>query len=396
MDKLALHGGPPIRDRLLPYGRQSIDDSDIDAVVSALRSDWLTTGPKVPEFEAAFAGITQASEAVAVSNGTAALHAAMASLEIGPGDEVIVPAMTFAATANAVVYQGGTPIFADVLPETLLIDPESVEALISPRTKAILAVDYAGQPCDYQALRVLAERHGLRLAADACHSLGGAFQGRPVGTLADVSAFSFHPVKPLTTGEGGMVTTDDPALARRLRTFRNHGITSDHRAREQAGSWYYEMVELGFNYRLTDLQCALGVSQLKKLPEWLQRRQAIAMLYDRAFGAIEGLQPLRSLPEVAHAYHLYVIRLDLERLKADRATIFAALRAEGVGVNVHYVPVHMHPFYRDQFGTRRGQCPNAEQAYEEVLSLPIFPLMGDEDAEDVVRAIKKVLRVYLA
>lgn len=395
MDELALHGGAPVRGHLLPYGRQSIDDADVEAVIAALRSDWLTTGPKVPEFEAAFTAYTQAKEAVAVSNGTAALHAAMAALEIGPGDEVIVPAMTFAASANAVVYQGGVPVFADVSPETLLIDPDSVEALISPRTKAILAVDYAGQPCDYQALRALADKHGLRLAADACHSLGGALQGRPVGTLADVSAFSFHPVKPMTTGEGGMVVTDDPSLARRLRTFRNHGITSDHHAREQAGSWFYEMVELGFNYRLTDLQCALGMSQLKKLPEWLQRRQAIAALYDRAFGAIEGIQPLRSVPGVTHAYHLYVIRLDLERLKTDRATVFAALRAEGIGVNVHYVPVHLHPFYGKRFGTGLGLCPHAEHAYEAILSLPIFPGMSDADGGDVVKALSKVMRAYL-
>lgn len=393
-DTLALHGGTPVRQTLLPYGRQWIDDADVLAVVQTLRSDWLTTGPKVREFEHAFAAFVGASEAVAVANGTAALHAAVYALGIGPGDEVIVPAMTFAASANCVVFQGATPVFADVDAETLLVDPTSVAALITPRTRAIIAVDYAGQPCDYEALRQLAVQHNLHLIADACHAVGATLQGCPVGTLADLSTFSFHPVKHLTTGEGGMITTDQPALAQRMRLFRNHGITSDHHQREQQGLWAYEMVDLGFNYRLSDIQCALGLSQLAKFPRWLEQRQAIAVRYDEAFATIPAVRPLALRAGVTHAYHLYMVRFDLGQLVADRMTIFRALRAEGIGVNVHYIPVHLHPFYQQRFGTHLGLCPVAESAYETLITLPIFSMMNLQDADDVIKAIQKVVNVY--
>ena len=394
LEKLAIEGGTPVRQKLLPYGRQSIDDADIDAVVAVLRSDWLTTGPNVAEFERAFASFTGAQEAVAVNSGTAALHAAYHALGIGPGDEVIVPAMTFAATANAVLYQGGTPVFADVEQDTLLLDPADVERRITPRTRAIAAVDYAGQPADYAALRTLAEKHGLALVADACHAPGASCGGRAVGTLADLSTFSFHPVKHLTTAEGGMITTDDAELARRMRSFRNHGITTDHRQREARGSWAYEMVDLGYNYRLSDLQCALGSSQLKKLPGWVARRQAIAAQYAESFAGHGLLTPLRLQAGVTHAYHLYVIRLNLARLTADRGEVYRALRAEGLGVNVHYIPVHLHPFYQQRLGTAPGLCPVAEAAYHEILSLPIFPTMTDDDAESVIQAVGKVLEAF--
>ncbi len=388
---LALDGGEPVRGSMLPYGRQSIDEEDIEAVVQALRSDWLTTGPRVAEFERAFAEFTGAREAVAVNSGTAALHAAMAALQIGPGDEVVVPAMTFAATANAVVYRGGTPVFADVEADTLLLDPTKVEALLTPRTKAIVAVDYAGQPCDYDALRAIADARGLPLVADACHAIGGEYRGRRVGTLANLSAFSLHPVKSLTTGEGGVITTDDADLASRMRIFRNHGISTDHRQREALGSWFYEMVELGYNYRITDFQCALGTSQLRKLRGWVQRRQAIARQYDSVFALEPALRCLSVRPHVSHGYHLYVVRFRSDRLAAGRDRIFAALRAEGIGVNVHYVPVHLHPFYRENFGTKAGLCPVAEAAYEEIITLPLFPAMSDRDVGDVIEAVGKVL-----
>ena len=393
-DRLAIGGGTPVREMMLPYGHQWVDEADVQAVVEVLRSDWLTTGPKVAEFEQAFAEFVGAREAVAVSNGTAALHAAMYAVGIGPGDEVIVPPMTFVASANCVVFQGGTPVFADVDPDTLLIDPSQVEAKVTPRTKAIIAVDYAGQPCDYDALQAIADRHGLTLVDDACHALGGSYKGRPVGSLADLNTFSFHPVKHITTGEGGMITTDDTDLARRMRVFRNHGITTDHRQREQQGSWFYEMVDLGYNYRLTDLQCALGTSQLCKLPGWVARRQEIARRYDTAFAEIPAVEPLGVRDDVSHAYHLYVIRLDLTQLRATRTEVFAALRAEGIGVNVHYIPVHLHPFYRQRFGIRPGDCPVAEAAYERLLSLPIFPGMSDRDVEDVIAAVCKVYNAY--
>jgi perosamine synthetase len=376
-------GGRPVRRPPLPYGRQSVGADDVAAVVEVLTSDWLTTGPKVAEFEQACAAFTGSREAVAVNSGTAALHCAMFALGIGPGDEVIVPALTFAATANCVVYQGGTPVFADVDADTLLLDPAAAEAKITPRTRAIVAVDYAGQPCDYDALGEFARRRNLALVADSCHALGGRWRGRSVGSLADLTAFSFHPVKPITTGEGGLVATDNPEYAGRMRRFRNHGITTDHRQREQAGSWYYEMTDLGFNYRITDLQCALGISQLRKLPDWVARRQAIAAGYDRALADLEGVRPLAVREGVSHAYHLYVVRV------ADRARVFAALRAEGIGVNVHYLPVHLHPYYRRRFGTGPGLCPVAEAAYQQILSLPIFPGMTDGDRDEVIAGVRR-------
>lgn len=392
--KLAIDGGKPVRERLLPYGHQFVDESDVKAVVEVLRSDWLTTGPKVVEFEKTFADYVGAKEAVAVSNGTAALHSAMFALNIGPGDEVIVPAMTFAASANCVVYQGGTPVFVDVDPDTLLLNPVEVERKITSRIKAIIAVDYTGQPCDYDELRAIAQKHGLSLVADACHALGGRYKGRPVGSLADLNTFSFHPVKHITTGEGGMVTTDDPNLAKRMRLFRNHGITSDHRQRQEQGSWFYEMVDLGYNYRITDFQCALGLSQLHKLHRWVNRRQEIAKCYNTTFAKMTAIQPLRVRPEVSHAYHLYVIRLRLEQLRVNRAQVFAALRAEGVGVNVHYISVHLHPFYRKRFDTKPSDCPVAEITYKQILSLPIFPAMNDKDVDDVITALQKVVENY--
>jgi len=392
--KLAIDGGKPVRERLLPYGHQFVDEYDVKAVVEVLRSDWLTTGPKVVEFEKTFADFVGAKEAVAVSNGTAALHSAMFALDIGSGDEVIVPAMTFAASANCVVFQGGTPVFVDVDPDTLLLNPVEVERKITSRIKAIIAVDYAGQPCDYDVLRKIADQHSIALVTDACHALGGSYKGRPVGSLADLNTFSFHPVKHITTGEGGMVTTDDPNLAKHMRVFRNHGITSDYRQRQERGSWFYEMADLGYNYRITDFQCALGLSQLHKLRRWVNRRQKIAKYYDTAFTKITVIQPLRVRPEVSHAYHLYVIRLKLEQLRVDRAQVFAALRAEGVGVNVHYIPVYLHPFYRKRFDTKPSDCPVAETTYEQILSLPIFPAMNDKDVDDVIKALQKVVENY--
>jgi perosamine synthetase len=371
-----------------------VDESDIRAVVEALRSDWLTTGPGVGEFERAFAERVNSEEAVAVSSGTAALHTAMAALGIGPGNEAIVPALTFAASANCVVFQGATPVFADVNPDTLLIDPADVEAKITPRTRAIIAVDYAGQPCDYDTLRGLAQRYNLTLVADACHSLGGNYKGRWVGTLADLSVFSLHPVKAMTTGEGGVISTNNFELASRMRRFRNHGINSDHFQRSQNGSWFYDMTELGYNYRLTDIQCALGLSQLRRLPEWVARRRAIARRYDEALADLPIIRPQLVGRDVRHAYHLYVIRMDPESLNADRAKVFGALRAEGIGVNVHYFPVHLHSFYRARFGTGPGLCPRAEAAYEQILSLPIFPDMRDGDVEDVIEALWKVISAY--
>jgi perosamine synthetase len=394
--QLALHGGSPVRTELLPYGRHEIDDDDVAAVTRVLRSDWLTSGPAVAEFEGALARTVGAAHAVAVSNGTAALHAAMFALGIGPGDEVIVPPMTFAASANAAVYQGGTPVFADVSADTLLIDPAAAAAKITDRTRAIVAVDYGGQPCDYDALRAAIGDRPIAIVADACHALGAREHGRPVGTLADLTVFSLHPVKHVTTGEGGAIATADEGMAARMRMFRNHGITSDHQQRSAQASWVYEIVELGYNYRLTDIQCALGSSQLAKLPARIARRQAIAAEYDRAFASIPEVSPLARRAGVTHAYHLYVVRVDTAALTCDRATIFGALRREGIGVNVHYIPVHLHPFYRQRFGLGPGLCPVAEAAYEQLITLPLFPAMTARDAQDVVEAVTKVVTAFRA
>jgi perosamine synthetase len=387
---LAINGGAPVRAAPLPYGRQWIDDSDVAAVVAALRSDYLTTGPRVGELERAFASATGAREAVAVSTGTAALHAAVEALGVGPGDEVIVPTLTFAASANCVFYQGGVPVLADVAPDTLLLDPADVARRLTPRTKAIIAVDFGGQPCDYGALRALADRHRLALVADACHALGASRGGRKVGTLADVTAFSLHPVKHVTAGEGGVVTTDDPRLADRMRTFRHHGMTRP----EGAYAWNYEVATLGQNYRLTDFQCALASSQLRRLDGWIRRRQELAAQYDRALARLPAIRPLAKRPEVNHAYHLYVVQLDLPRLRCDRDQFLLALRAEGILAMLHYPPVHLHPLYRRRLQTGPGQCPVAEAAAARIFSLPLFPMMSDADQADVVTALEKVLAAY--
>jgi len=293
--------------------------------------------------------------------------------------------MTFAATANAVVYQGARPVFADVKPETLLIDAADVARKITTRTKAIMAVDYAGQPCDYDRLREITQRHGVELIADACHSLGATYKARRTGTLARLTAFSFHPVKHIATGEGGMIVTDDQRLAERMRRFRNHGIATDHRQRAQAGAWYYEMQDLGFNYRLSDIHSALGASQLRRLPAWLARRREIASAYDAALTLSPYLEPLAMRPDVSHARHLYVVKV---KPGMDRNATFQAFRERGIGVNVHYVPVHLHPFYRQHFGTRPGDCPRAERAYERLLSLPLYPRMREEQVEAVIAAMR--------
>ncbi len=372
----------------IPYGRQSTDEEDVSAVCAVLRSDWLTTGPKVSEFEEAFAEYVEAKYAVAVSSGTAALHCAMYALGIGPGDEVIVPTMTFAATANCVVFQGGTPVFADVSPDTLLIDPDKAELKINDRTKAIIAVDYAGHPCEYRRLQIIAERHGLAFVADGCHALGAKFKNRSVGSLADMTVFSFHPVKHITTGEGGMISTDNPEFARRIKCFRNHGITTDFRQREKQGAWFYEMTDLGYNYRITDMQCALGLSQLKKLPVFLERRREIAKTYDQTFADTDGIEPLAVREDVLHAYHLYVVRI--KSMNRDR--MFEKLREKGIGVNVHYIPVHLHPYYQERFNTYSGLCPTAEEAYQDIISLPMFPGMADEDVKRCIEIVGRVAK----
>jgi len=394
LETLAIKGGTPVRENFLPYGRQSLDKQDIEAVVEVLRSDWLTTGPKVGEFEERFAAWVGVMHAVSFSSGTAALHAAAFAAGLKSGDEAITTPLTFCATANCVLYQGATPVFADVCADTLNLDPRAAEKKVTSSTKAVIAVDYAGHPAELSGLRKLAERHGLLLIEDACHALGAEFRGARVGGIADMTVFSFHPVKHLTTGEGGMVTTNDAKLAETLLRFRNHGISSEARQRQQSGQWFYEMVLLGFNYRLTDFACALGTSQLGKLDANLARRRAIAARYSKAFRELPGVTVPVVRQDVKPAWHLYPIRLKLEALSAERAEIFRALRAENIGVNVHYIPVHTHPYYRERFGYKGGECPVAEDAYQRLISLPMFHGMSDQDVEDVVKAVVKVMDHY--
>jgi perosamine synthetase len=388
---LAIHGGSPVRKTLLPYGHQSVDERDIEAVVDVLRSDWLTTGPKVGEFEEAFAAWVGAKYAVSFSSGTAGLHAAAFAAGLRAGDEAITSPMTFAATANCILYQEATPVFADVSSDTLNLDPAEAALKVTSRTKAILPVDYAGHPADMGSILELAERHGLTVIEDACHALGAEYRGQRVGCGQHMTVFSFHPVKHITTGEGGMVTTGDARTAETLRRFRNHGISSDARKRQSEGQWQYEMVLLGFNYRLTDLACALGVQQLKKLDDNLVRRRQIADRYAAAFEKLPGLMAPQVRSDVLPAWHLYPIRLNLSALSAGRSEVFRALRAENIGVNVHYIPVHLHPYYRERFGYRGGEFPVAEDAYERLISLPMFHGMSGGDVEDVIHAVGKVL-----
>jgi perosamine synthetase len=392
--RLAIEGGEPIRRTMLPYARQSIDDSDIDAVAAALRSDWLTTGPRVPAFEQELTGVTGARHAVAFSSGTAALHGAAAAAGLGPGDEAITTPMTFVATANAVVYMGAEPRFADVDPGTLLIDPERVAAAVTPQTRALLPVDYAGQPADYRALREIADAAPagpLTIIADASHSLGATRDGRPVGTLADMTVLSLHPAKIMTTGEGGAVLTDREDLAERLRRFRNHGIGTELAARRD---WTYDMVELGYNYRLTDIGAALGSSQLERMETFLATRRRLAARYLERLAGHE----LLDVPVVEEgadpAWHFAFVQLRLDRLRVGRGEIYRALRAEGIGVNVHYIPVHRHTFYRERFPD--VSVPVAEAAYERLLTLPLFPAMTSADLDDVVVALDKVTTAYRA
>jgi perosamine synthetase len=369
--------------RFIPYGRQLVDDEDVAAVTEVLRGDWLTTGPAVDRFEQAFGGFVGADHAVAVANGTAALHLAMLAAGVGPGDEVIVPALTFAASANAARFVGADVVFADVRDDTLTIDVDHAASRVTTRTRAIVAVDYGGTPCDLDPLLELADRHGLVVIEDACHAPGSTYRGRPVGSIAHLSTFSFHPVKHLTTGEGGMVTTSAPDLAARVRRLRNHGIDTDARQREELGTWTYDVTELGYNYRLSDIACALGTSQLTKLPAWIDRRQRIAARYEAALSARPEVRTPIVPDDRTSGWHLYPIRVVGAEVAERRRVVFDRLRADGIGVNVHYLPVHLHGYYRD-LGYGPGLCPVAERAYDGLLSLPMWPGLSEVEQDRVL------------
>jgi len=370
----------------IPYGHQWIDDGDIASVVEVLKSDWITQGTKVDEFEKKVAEYCGAKYAVAVSNGTAALHAACAVAGIVEGDEVITTPITFAATANAIVYCGGKPVFADIHEGTFNIDTKEIRKMLSAKTKAILPVDFAGHPADLDEIKAMAKERGLIVIEDAAHALGAEYKGRRVGSLADMTVLSFHPVKHITTGEGGMILTGNREFYDKLKIFRNHGIVRDIRP---ANPWYYEIHDLGHNFRITDFQCALGLSQMDKLDGFVERRRQIAKRYNEAFAGMTEIITPQEKENVRAVYHIYVVQLNLGKLKVGRKEIFEALRAENIGVNVHYIPVHLHPYYQREFGYRQGDYPVAERYYERAITLPLFPRMSNEDIDCVISVVKK-------
>ena len=395
MENLAIFGGTPVRDNMLYYGRQFIDQDDIEAVVETLKSDLITCGPRVEELEKKLCEVTEAKYAVVVSNGTAALHLAAMAAGISEGDEVIVSSLTFAASSNCVLYCGGTPVFADIDPYTYNIDVESIKKLITPKTKAIVAVDFTGQAVKLNEIREICKEHNLILIEDAAHSLGTYYDGKAVGSIADMTTFSFHPVKTITGGEGGAITTNDEELYKKLRLLRSHGITksADEMVHPTDAIWYQEQLMLGYNYRMTDFQAALLISQLKKLPAFSMRRKEIVEKYDDAFVMMPQLRIQREILESDTTRHLYVIRLVPEQLSCTRREFFDALCAENVCPHVHYIPVYWHPYY-ESLGYEKGLCPNAESFYEESMSIPLYFSMTDQDVADVIAAVKKVVEYY--
>ena len=395
MEELAIFGGTPVRENPIYYGRQFIDDDDVNAVVETLKSDLITCGPKVAELEAKLCEITEAKYAVVVSNGTAALHLAAMAAGIEEGDEVIVSSITFAASANCVRYCGGIPVFADIDPYTYNIDPESIKKLITPKTKAVVAVDFTGQAVQLNEIREICREHNLILIEDAAHAIGTKYDGKPVGSIADMTTFSFHPVKTVTGGEGGAITTNDETLYKKLRLLRTHGITRDmdEMVHPSDEVWYQEQVCLGYNYRLTDFQAALILSQLLKLPAFSMRRKEIVEMYDDAFVMMPEIRIQKEILESDTTRHLYIIRLNLDMLTCTRREFFDALYAENTRPQVHYLPVYWHSYY-EKLGYKKGLCPNAEKLYEEMMSIPLYYSLTDADVNDVITAVKKVVEYY--
>jgi len=393
--KLAIYGGKPVRDIRLNYAKQYIDQSDIDEVIKVLKSDFITCGPKVIEMEKKLCELTKAKYAVAVSNGTAALHVACLSAGISQGDEVIVSAMTFAASANCVLYCGGKPVFADIDEDSWNISPQSVEKAITEHTKAIIAVDYIGQVVELNELRKICDKYGLLLIEDAAHSIGTRYGDKMVGSIADITTFSFHPVKTVTCGEGGAILTNSFELYEKAKQYKTHGITRDINKLiyKDVGGWYYEQQMLGYNYRISDIQATLLCSQLNKLNEFTERRKGLVAFYNEAFKDIKEITLPKEIEKSDTTRHIYVIKLNTDLLNADRKTVFEALQAENIGVNVHYIPVYGLPYYQ-KLGYKKGLCKNAESLYESCITLPLYYSMSDDDARDVVVAVKKVLDYY--
>ncbi len=395
MEELACNGGQPVRESKIFYGRQWIDESDVEVVSKTLLSDLITCGPRVSELEMKLAEYTRSKHAVAVSNGTAALHCACLAAGIQEGDEVITTPLTFAASANCVRYCGGTVVFADINQETYNIDPDSIEKLVTDKTKAVIAVDFTGQSVEYKRIRDICDKHGLIFIEDAAHAIGTRYDGKPVGSLADMTCFSFHPVKTITSGEGGAITTNDDELHRKLALAHTHWMVHDEADMEEVheGPWYYEQTGLGYNYRMTDFQAALLLNQLGKLEKFKKRRQEIVKRYDEAFKDVPGIILQKEIPESDTCRHLYIIRLDLDKLKCTRREFFDAMSAEGVQPQIHYVPVYWFPYYQ-RLGYKKGLCTCAEEVYKGIMSIPLYPRMTDQDVDDVICAVKKIAEYY--
>lgn len=379
----------------LPFHLPDIGEAETTAVLETLRSGWLTTGPRVKQFEADFSKYVGCSHAVAVNSGTAALHLALDAVGVKEGDEVIVPALTFAATAEVVFYLKAKPVFVDCRPDTLNLDPERLESAITRKSRAVIPVDIAGQPCDFDNILPIARKHGLRVVEDAAHALPAVYQNQKVGRISDITCFSFYATKTITTGEGGMATTENPDWARRMRMMSLHGISLDAWDRyTEKGSWYYEIIQPGYKYNLTDIAAALGIEQLKRSDDFYRARRRIAEQYHAAFADLAEIEVPRHRPGIQHAWHLYIIQLNLERLKINRQDFVKALKARHVGTSVHFIPLHLHPFYRDAFGYRPADYPNASAVFERILSLPIYPKMTPADVEHVASAVRETCQEY--
>ena len=379
-------------DQFLPFHVPQIDEEEICSVVETLKSGWLTTGVKVKRFEEDFVRYLGCGHAIAVNSCTAALHLALEAVGIEEGDEVIVPTMTFTATAEVVLYFKARPVLVDCRPDTLNIDPDRIERAITAKTKAIIPVHFGGQPCDMEPIQKIARTRGLTVIEDAAHALPASYQGKKVGTIGDITCFSFYATKTITTGEGGMATTDNLEWADRMRMMSLHGISHDAWKRyTKEGSWYYEVLRPGFKYNLTDIGAAIGIEQLKKCTAFRDSRGRIARVYDEAFADMPEVQTPVSRSNVEHAWHLYVIQLNLERLRITRNEFIEALREEGIGTSVHFIPLHLHPYYRGNFGYEPADFPQASAAFDRIVSLPIYPKMTEIDVENVVKAVKKIV-----
>lgn len=396
MEKLAILGGEPVRKEKICYGKQWVSEEDAKIVAKVLTGPLITCGPKVEEAERLLEKYTGAKHAVVCSNGTAALHCACIAAGVGPGDEVITTPLTFAASANCALYCGARPVFADINPKTYNIDPASIEAHITEHTKAVVAVDFTGQAVELNEIKAICEKHGLILIEDAAHSIGTAYEGKMVGSIADMTTFSFHPVKTVTAGEGGAILTNDDELYKKLVLAHAHGITHEDELFEDApheGPWYYEQISLGYNYRMTDFQAALLISQMGRIDEFKKRRKEIVERYNEAFSKVPGIIVQKEIPESDTCRHLYIIRLDFDKLSCTRKEFFDAMSAENVQCQVHYVPVYWFPYYR-HLGYEKGLCPNAEEVYKGIMSIPLYPRLTDEDVEDVIKAVTKVALAY--